>query len=270
MVAVDHGRCDIADADSVRQLVREHRPGLIVNAAAYTAVDQAEEEPERALAVNATAPGILAEEARRLKAMLVHYSTDYIFDGVQTGPYTEIDPPNPLNSYGRSKLAGEQAIAASGVAHLILRTGWVYGSRGRNFLLTMRRLASEREELKVVNDQIGAPTWSRLVAEATAQALARLIDPSGGFPEVRSGIYHLTAAGETSWHGFAKMIFELTQAKTRLLAIPSSAHPVVARRPRNSRLSNEKFATAFGLRLPDWEQGLKLCIAELAQNRNQD
>jgi dTDP-4-dehydrorhamnose reductase len=202
--------------------------------------------------------------------MIVHYSTDYVFDGAKAGPYTEVDAPNPLNGYGRSKLAGEQAIAASGVAHLILRTSWVYGTRGRNFLLTMRRLASEREELKVVSDQIGAPTWSRLVAEATAQALVQLLDSPGGFPAERSGVYHLTAAGETSWHGFAKMIFELTRAKTRLLAIPSSAYPVVARRPRNSRLSNEKFATAFGLRLPDWEEGLKLCIADLAQDRNQD
>ena len=199
VVVLDRRQLDLSDPDQIRERVREISPDLIVNAAAYTAVDRAEAEPEPAMAVNGTAPGLLAEEAKRIGAAIIHYSTDYVFDGAKTTPYTEEDAPNPLNVYGRTKLAGEQAVQAAGVPHLILRTSWVYGMRGKNFLLTILRLAREREELKIVDDQIGAPTWSRTIAEATAQILT-----SGAWPvSGASGIYHLTASGSTSWYGFA-------------------------------------------------------------------
>jgi dTDP-4-dehydrorhamnose reductase len=256
VVAVDRQTLDLADPDSIRAVIREIKPHLIVNPAAYTAVDKAESEPELAQAVNGIAPGVMAEEAKRLGAALIHYSTDYVFDGAKDGAYVEEDRTNPLNVYGKTKLAGEEAVRASGAAHLILRTSWVYGARGKNFLLTMLRLAKEREELKIVDDQIGAPTWSRLIAETTAQILAQRI---GQWPEL-TGLYHFTAGGKTSWHGFASTIVELGGLSAKLIPIPSTEYPLPAPRPKNSLLSNEKLAATFGLVMPEWEESLRLCM----------
>jgi len=263
VVALDRTQLDLANPSQIRERVREIKPGLIVNAAAYTAVDRAEAEPEPAMAVNGIAPGILAEEAKRIGAAIVHYSTDYVFDGAKATPYTEDDTPNPLNVYGRTKLAGEQAIRAVGAPHLILRTSWVYGMRGKNFLLTILRLAREREELKIVDDQIGSPTWSRAIAAATARILSagRLSTADA------SGIYHLTASGGTTWHGFAKAILALDPHPTEqvcknLKPIPTAAYPTPARRPAYSVLSNDKLKAAFGVALPGWEQGLKSALSD--------
>lgn len=254
LAAFDHQGLDLGDPESIRRLVRELRPDLIVNAAAYTAVDRAESEPELAFAVNATAPGVLAEEAKRLGALLIHYSTDYVFDGTKAGPYTEDDVPNPLGVYGRSKLAGEQAVQASGCRHLILRTSWVYASRGRNFLLTMLKLGAERPELRVVDDQYGAPTWAHDIAAATGQLLA---DPP-------DGLFHLTAAGSTTWYGFACEIMRQAGFKPVVRAIRTEDYPVAARRPANSRLDTARLRLARGIALPAWEESLRACMAELA------
>jgi dTDP-4-dehydrorhamnose reductase len=263
VVALDSRAMDLADAGSVRTTVRAIAPDIIVNPAAYTAVDKAESEPERAHAVNAVAPGVLAEEAARIGALLVHYSTDYVFDGSGDTPWREDDATGPLNVYGATKLAGEAAMAAAGCRHLIFRTSWVYGARGSNFLLTMRRLMRERPELKIVADQVGAPTWCRDLAEATALALSQV--SACGFDQW--GVYHMTNAGETSWHGFAEAIqtldaFDETCVPARLLPIPGSDYPTPARRPLNSRLNNDKLARAFGLRLRDWREALALCMGE--------
>jgi len=261
IVSTDSRTLDLADADAVRDAVRGLAPDIIVNPAAYTAVDKAESESERARAINAIAPGVLAEEAARLGALLVHYSTDYVFDGSGDAPWREDDAPGPLNVYGATKLQGEQAIAAAGCRHLIFRTSWVYGARGSNFLLTMRRLMRERSELKIVADQIGAPTWCRDLAEATAQVLAQV----RAADESHWGVYHMTNAGATSWHGFAEAIrsldaFDETVVPARLVPIPSADYPTPARRPLNSRLDNEKLTRAFGLRLRDWREALTLCM----------
>jgi dTDP-4-dehydrorhamnose reductase len=271
VVAVDRQALDLAKPDAIRALIRAVKPTLIVNPAAYTAVDKAESEPELAMAVNGIAPGIMAEEAKRLGAAMVHYSTDYVFDGSKSTPYTETDAPNPINVYGRTKLAGERAIQAAGIPHLILRTSWVYGTRGRNFLLTILRLAQERDELKIVDDQIGAPTWSRMIAEATAQILSQCISPltphSSPFTE-KSGLYHLTAAGQTSWHGFTAAILESRTRATgaagpQLTPIPTSAYPLPALRPPYSVMANEKLQRAFGVSAPAWQSGLSLCMEEM-------
>lgn len=254
VTAVDRARFDLADPDRIRAFVRELKPDLLVNAAAYTAVDKAESETELATVINGSAPGLLAEECKRLGALLVHYSTDYVFDGTNPAPYVENDPPKPINAYGRSKLAGEQAIQAVGGRHLIFRTSWVYGLRGGNFLLTMQRLARERDELFVVNDQIGAPTWSRMIAEASA-----LIIASGR----ANGLYHLSASGHTSWHDFAERILSSLDWSGKLHAIPSSNYPLPAVRPANSRLCCDRLARDTGIRLPGWEQCLSLCLDRL-------
>lgn len=256
---------DLGDPKAVRSRVRELRPRAVVNAAAYTAVDRAEEEREAAFRINAEAPGVLAEEARRAGALLVHYSTDYVFDGRKREPYREEDPTGPLNVYGASKLAGEEAVAAAGGAHLILRTSWIYDTRGRNFLLTMLRLLREREELRVVDDQVGAPTWAAAVADATARLVARGLSSPG---ETASGVYHLSAAGETSWHGFAAAIREADpragEHRCRaVVAVPTSEFPTPARRPAYSVLSNERVAAAFGVRLPHWREQLRAAAAGL-------
>jgi len=261
--AVGSSVLDLADADAIRQVVDGIRPQVIVNPAAYTAVDKAETESGRAMAINGVAPGVLAEEAKRVGALLVHYSTDYVFDGSGATPWKEDDTPGPLNIYGATKLAGEQAIAAVGGRHLIFRTSWVYGQRGGNFLLTMCRLFRERPELKIVADQIGAPTWSRCLAEATAQILAQVLSPSRGADKPEPwGVYHMTNAGETSWHGFAEAILALDPPATppRLIPIASREYPTPARRPLNSRLDNGKLARAFGICLPDWREALALCM----------
>ncbi|MCP5277722.1 MAG: dTDP-4-dehydrorhamnose reductase [Thiobacillus sp.] len=267
VVAMDQKSMDLADPDAIRRVVAEVRPRAIVNPAAYTAVDKAESEPELARRVNAEAPGILAEEAAKSGALLVHYSTDYVFDGSGERPWQEGDAPGPINVYGATKLAGEQAIAASGCRHLIFRTSWVYGARGANFLLTMRRLMRERPELKIVDDQIGAPTWCRSLAEATAQVLAQLASPLGGADKPEPwGVYNMTNDGETggytSWHGFAQAILDLEGLETppRLVSIPSCDYPMPAPRPLNSRLDNGKLERVFGIRLPAWHQALKLCL----------
>ncbi|AOJ09079.1 dTDP-4-dehydrorhamnose reductase [Burkholderia mayonis] len=265
VVALDRGALDLADPDRIRAVMREIRPTLIVNPAAYTAVDKAEQERDLAIAINGVAPGVLAEEAKRLGVPLIHYSTDYVFDGVKDGEYTETDPTCPQNVYGESKLAGEVAIAASGAAHLIFRTSWVYGARGRNFMLTMLRLGNERNELKVVFDQIGAPTWSNTIATLTAHVVAQArgaADPAAWWAE-RSGVYHLNAANSTSWHGFATAIFELAGLRNppRVLPIPASDYPTPARRPMNSRMSNDKLCDVFGIAAPDWREALQLCLS---------
>lgn len=252
--ATDRSEIDLADADSIRRVVRETRPEVLVNAAAYTAVDKAEAEPDLAMRINGEAPGILAEEAKRLGALLVHYSTDYVFDGEKAGAYLETDEPNPLGAYGRSKLAGERAIAESGCRHLVFRTCWVYAPRGRNFALTILKAARERPELRVVNDQFGAPTSSAAIAEATLRALEK-----GG----REGIYHMSAGGRTSWHGFAQAIVQGAGLTTPVNAIPTSEYPTAARRPRNSVLDNSRLNDAFGIRLAPWESGMREVLARL-------
>lgn len=256
---------DLAKPDTIRQAIRTVQPDLIVNAAAYTAVDKAESEPELAMAVNGVAPGVMAAEAKQLGAAIVHYSTDYVFDGTKATAYVEEDKPDPQNIYGKTKLAGEQAIQAEGVPHLILRTCWVYGLRGKNFLLTMQRLGREREELRVVDDQIGAPTDSRTIAEATAQILSQATPNVTSFISDQSGIYHLSASGQTSWYGFAKAIFEhqpqhYERRLQRLIAIPSHEYPTPAKRPAYSLLSTHKLSNTFGLTLPNWRRALDLVL----------
>lgn len=257
---------DLASADSIAGAVHEARPDLIVNSAAYTAVDKAESEPELAMKINGDAPRILAEEASRRAAALVHYSTDYVFDGSKTGAYREDDAVAPLNVYGRTKLAGEQAVLSSGANHLIFRTSWVYASRGRNFLLTMRKLAGERKELKIVDDQTGAPTPARAIAEATVVALSSCMTRGAIDPDrfkSASGLYHMTAGGSTTWFGFAQAILASLRNPAAILPIPTSGYPLPAQRPRNSVLDNGKLGAQFGLRLPEWRAGLALCLGEL-------
>ena len=264
VVALERSALDLADLEQVRRVVREVKPGLIVNPAAHTAVDKAETDIGAVMRLNAEAPGVLAEEAKRLGAALVHYSTDYVFDGTKAGAYVETDAVNPQNVYGKSKLAGEQAIAQSGCAHLIFRTSWVYGARGKNFLLTMLRLGAERDELSVVADQYGAPTWSNTIAALSANVLAQAVAPNqSDWWEKHSGVYHLTASGSTSWHGFAEAIFEYSQLekKPTVKPIPAASYPTPATRPSNSRMSNDKLAASFGVRAPDWRDALRLCMS---------
>ena len=267
IIALGQADLDLANPDAIRKICRDVKPHLIVNPAAYTAVDKAEIESALAGAVNGIAPGIMAQEAQRLGAALIHYSTDYVFDGRKNSPYTEHDTPNPQNVYGSSKLAGERAIQAVDVPHLILRTAWVYGRRGKNFLLTMQRLAREKPLLKIVDDQIGAPTWCRLLAEATAQIVAQAITGSGrdvaGYIRQHSGVYHMTCAGQTSWHGFAN---EILGREANMIAqiqpIPSIEYPTPATRPAYSVLDNVQLAQAFGIALPDWITALEMVLMD--------
>ncbi|MDP2751274.1 MAG: dTDP-4-dehydrorhamnose reductase [Rhodocyclaceae bacterium] len=253
LVAYDRTELDLARPDHIRAVLSDVQPNIIVNAAAWTAVDQAESEEPAATLINAIAPGILAEEAKRLDALLVHYSTDYVFDGSKASAYIEEDVPHPVNAYGRSKLAGEEAIHAMDCRYLIFRTSWVYGHRGHNFLKTILRLAAERDELRMVADQIGAPTWSRMIAEATALCLSRY--------ENQEGIYHLSAAGKTSWHGFAQAIVANKKLPARMIPITTEEYPLPARRPANSQLDNTRLLTDFGMKLPSWDTQLKLALA---------
>jgi dTDP-4-dehydrorhamnose reductase len=256
---------DFRQPDSVRNCVRVIRPDMVVNAAAYTAVDKAESEPELARAVNAIGPGILAEEAHKMGALLVHYSTDYVFDGSKTTPYLETDPVNPLNVYGKTKLEGEEAIRNSGCDHLIFRTSWVYSRQGSNFLLTMLRLGRERQELRIVADQIGAPTSSGAVARATVKLLSARLP--GAVP-VNSGTYHMTASGYVSWFGFANAIFESYPSPSdlcvrRVLPIQASDYVTPARRPLNSRLDCSKISTDLGISMPPWQKDLAGVMSSL-------
>jgi dTDP-4-dehydrorhamnose reductase len=271
VVAIDLEGIDLARADDIRRVLREVRPDVVVNAAAYTAVDRAESEPELARLVNAVAPGVMAEELRETGGLLVHYSTDYVFDGTKRGAYTEEDIPKPVSVYGATKLAGERAIQAVGGAHLILRTSWVYGARGRNFLLSMLRLFEEREELRVVDDQVGAPTWCRWLAEATVHVLELCLTAPATWARLEdewSGIYHVTAGGETSWFGFASAIHALRYAEhvgraPRLVSIATAEYPLPAKRPANSVLSNSKLQTRFGVSQAPWGDQLKQCMAAI-------
>ena len=256
VVAHDRASLDLADADALCSLIRDAKPAIIVNAAAYTAVDKAESELDVAFAVNAQAPRVLAEEARKLGALLVHYSTDYVFDGTKPDPYLETDATNPVSVYGRSKLEGELAIRASGCRYLIFRTSWVFGPRSGNFLLTMLRLAGERNELKIVNDQFGAPTSSGMIADATAHALR--VDGA-------EGLFHLTASGRTSWSDFAKEIFKAAGLNTLVTPITSTQYPTAAHRPLNSSLDCAKLSKAFGFTPPPWQQGLLACLRSLGK-----
>ena len=263
----DDGLCgDLTNLDGLAATVRAVQPQVIVNAAAYTAVDKAEGEPELAQRINAEAPAALAREAAALGALLVHYSTDYVFDGTGSAPWAEDAPTGPLGVYGATKLAGEQAIAQTGCPHLILRTSWVYAARGGNFAKTMLRLAQERERLTVIDDQWGAPTGAELIADVTAHAVAQTREQPA-----KAGIYHLTAAGETTWFSYAKYVLALAGQPqkaikikaTELLPIPTSAYPTPARRPHNSRLDTRKLQTRFGLALPPWQHGVRRMLAEI-------
>lgn len=281
VTALDRQRLDLTKPDEIRRAIRAFQPKFIVNAAAYTAVDKAESEEPVARAINAFAPGVMAEEARKIGASLIHYSTDYVFDGTKTSPYEEDDPTNPLNAYGRTKLEGERAIQASGVAHLIFRTTWVYAAEGKNFLLTILRLATQREELKIVRDQIGAPTRNVEIAKATTNILAQFAGADRGplSPADVSGVYHLTAGGETTWYDFTNAILEraakipadipwfaaatnhLPLVTRRVIPIAASEYPLPAMRPAYSVLSNARLHRTFSLRMPDWQTQLNSVFA---------
>jgi dTDP-4-dehydrorhamnose reductase len=257
---------DLSNLAGIAATVHSVRPDVVVNAGAYTAVDRAESEPDLAHRINGRAPGVLAESASRIGAWLVHYSTDYVFDGSGDRPWQESDATGPLSVYGHSKLAGEHAVAQATEHHLVLRTCWVYAARGGNFLRTMLRLAQEREQLSIVRDQFGAPTGAELIADVTAQAVRGALRG-----EAEAGTYHLSAAGETSWHGYASHVIETARRSvngervlTRAIeAVASAAYPTAARRPGNSRLDNTKLQQAFGLRLPPWQHGVDRALAEL-------
>jgi dTDP-4-dehydrorhamnose reductase len=269
VTALDRVDFDLTNVAAIRRTLQDLRPDIIINPAAYTAVDKAESDPESAMAVNGIAPGILAAEAQNLGAVLVHYSTDYVFDGSKPAPYSEDDLPNPQSVYGRTKLAGEQAIRATGCKHLILRTSWVYGVHGGNFVKTILRLANERSELRIVADQFGAPTWARDLAQATASALGSWQERN--WDGSLSGLYHLTAAGQTSWHHYAEEIVRLARGydanlaakQLDILAIASQEYPVPAKRPSNSVLANDKINQMFGIKLPSWQDSLAACMREL-------
>jgi len=278
VLAIDVEQVDLTDLEAVSRTVREFAPDLVANAAAYTAVDKAESEPELARAINAQAPARLAQECARSGALMVHYSTDYVYNGSKTSPYVEEDPTAPVNVYGHTKLEGDQAIIASGCAHVILRTTWVYDVRGKNFLRTVLKLARERDELRMVGDQFGAPTWARELAEATTIIIAKCCERRAASRAFPSGVFHLTAAGKTSWAGFAEAILEdydsllswpaetgefggLLKA-THVTAITSDQYKTPARRPQNSVLSNAKVQAAFGIVMPDWRLQLRLALQD--------
>lgn len=267
VVALGREDADLSEPESLREIIRKIEPDVIVNAAAYTAVDKAEDEEKLATAINGAAPGIMAEEAERINALLVHYSTDYVFDGELDRPYTENDSPNPINAYGRSKLAGEREIQKSGCRYLIFRTSWIYSSRGKNFLLTILKLAREMNELSIVSDQFGSPTWADMVAKVTLDVL-RKVTTQGIRSGCDSGIFHLVARGSTSWHGFAQSIVSKAEnalvKKIDVKPILSSEYQTRAMRPKNSRLDINKLEQCFGLRLPGWEESLNDCMRTIA------
>jgi dTDP-4-dehydrorhamnose reductase len=269
LVAFGRDEADLERPDAMRALIRRESPDLVVNAAAYTAVDKAESEPDRARQINADTVGVIAAEMARLGGWLVHYSTDYVFDGTKSGSYVETDITGPLNVYGATKLAGEQLIAESGGRHLVFRTSWVYATHGSNFIRTILRLGQEREEISVVDDQIGAPTSAARIAAVTAAAIGRLAGQTERQPA--SGIYHLAAAGETSWHGYAKLVAAAGRAgglplrldPDRIRPIPSSAWPQAARRPGNSRLDTARLQSTFEVALPPWQEDVQQAVTTL-------
>ena len=268
VTCLDLPTLDFTKPETIRAALTAAAPTIVVNPAAYTAVDHAEREADLAFAINGRAPAVLAEECQRLGALLIHYSTDYIFDGTKAGAYLEDDLPHPLGVYGQSKLDGEQAVRDSGCPHLLLRTSWVYGARGKNFLLTVLRLGRERDRLAIVDDQIGAPTWARTLADVTAQMVARWLRATPIERAALSGTYHATAAGHTSWCGFAAAAFERAAAMGLgrppiVEPIPTSAYPTPARRPMNSVLDNSKLGDVFGLALPAWDESLTQCMQDL-------
>jgi dTDP-4-dehydrorhamnose reductase len=268
VLALGSDEANFSDLEGLIKTVRANAPDVIVNAAAHTAVDKAESETQLARTINALAPGVLANEAKQLNAWLVHYSTDYVFDGSGDKPWLESDPTGPLGIYGSTKLEGEQLIRESGCKHLIFRTSWVYGARGGNFAKTMLRLAQERDALKVINDQIGAPTGADLLADVTAHAIRTAV----GHADV-SGLYHLVAGGETSWHGYANFVLNFAQgagvslkvAPEMIEAVPTSAFPTPARRPNNSRLNTTKLQNTFNLHLPHWQSGVERMLTEILE-----
>src|SRR6478672_402083 len=277
VVSIGRPELDLTDIEGVRAEIRRTKPSVLVNAAAYTAVDQAESEREAAMKINSEAPAAMAEEMKRLGGIFITYSTDYVFDGKKASPYNESDPTAPLNVYGASKLSGERAVEGIGGSYLIFRTSWVYGARGKNFLKTILKLAAERPELRIVNDQVGAPTWSRDLADATRKIIEHLAARSSSAKTSvgealgdRRGIYHMTSAGSVSWYGFAAAIVEeikkrglSNRAPAKLVPIPSSEYPTPAARPRNSRLCNENLKSAFGVMLPPWRESLAAVMDEL-------
>ena len=250
---------DTSDLVQLRATLDAVAPDVIVNAAAYTAVDKAEQEPELAMRLNAEVPGVIGDWAAANGALVIHYSTDYVFDGSKDGPYVETDTPNPLNVYGRTKLAGDDALLASGCSAIILRVSWVYGMRGSNFLLIMRRLMAERDALKVVDDQIGVPTWCGTIAELTAEVLRKALTAGDSATGLR-GVYHLAPSGQTSWFGFAGVLQDLFGLNCELIPIPTSEYPTPAKRPLNSSMVCTKLIDAFDICLPDWETALRECV----------
>ncbi len=268
LLCFDRHNVDLADEKRVRSMIRDTQPDVILNAAAYTAVDRAESETDIAMAINATAPRILAEEAAHRRALLVHYSTDYVFDGTNREPWVESDSPNPLNVYGATKLAGEQAIQKVGGKYLILRTSWVYGPHGNNFLFTMMRLGKERDNLSIVDDQIGSPTTSIELADVTRWVVERAVSGQCGLEQNWAALYHVTCAGSTSWFGFAREIFARAVALTGgkvpvLIPITTPEYPTPAKRPLYSVLSNAKLKETFGIELPGWESALAATMLQL-------
>ncbi len=272
IIALDRAEIDFSEPESLRQIVQKIKPDVICNAVAYTAVDKAEEDEALAMRINGDAPGVLAEEALKIGALLVHYSTDYVFDGTKTSAYVETDKPDPINAYGRTKLAGELAVQSSGCDYLILRTTWVYASRAQNFMLTMLKLAQEREELSIVSDQIGAPTSARLIADTTILCVQQAIKEkcTGKFS---SDLYHLTNSGHTSWFGFTEEIVKLASSRLNmqlsikaLKPIPTSEYPTPATRPMNSQLELTKLESVFAVDMPGWGRSLRLCMEDLLDN----
>jgi dTDP-4-dehydrorhamnose reductase len=272
VIALDRAQADLTQLEKLKQTLIDLKPDVIVNAAAYTVVDKAEEEPELAMLINGEAPGVIAEAAKQLDALLIHYSTDYVFNGAKTEPYTEEDTPNPINVYGRTKLAGEQAIKNIGGNYLILRTSWVYSKHGNNFLKTILRLSKEREELSIVADQFGVPNWARNVADATSHVIVK-IQHKRNNNNFTSALYHFSARGKTTWYGFASAIIERTKLIDtignlkieKVLPITTDEYPLPAPRPKYSQLDSSLISTRFGVRLPEWHDVMELCIDEFIE-----
>lgn len=258
LTALTRNDVDLADSRAIKQLISDHRPDAVINAAAYTAVDVAETDQSVAHQVNTIAAGVMAEACNNIDALMVHYSTDYVFDGNASVPYTEQAQTNPLGVYGRTKLAGEQAVIQGNSRHLIFRTSWVYDASGKNFLTTMLRLAADRDEISVVNDQFGSPTTTQALAQASFSVLKKVVADSD-FP---MGIYHMSCDGLTSWYQFAQEIFDQTETEINLIGIPTTDYPTPAQRPKYSALDNSKLEASFGVRLPKWDIALQQCLKE--------